>query len=72
MRKHSHPKIKYVIVRNMATDTYSVQYVPTSENLSHHESEGEARTAVQRYEAADKRRADHERKVAPREILHRQ
>ena len=55
-------RIEYVIVRNVAqypavVDTYSVVVLGSHENLSHHESESEARAAVKRYKEADQRRA---------------
>lgn len=39
-----------------AIPTFIVVYLPTNENLSHHENMSEARAAVKRYEAADARR----------------
>jgi hypothetical protein len=52
---------KYSIVETQKPDdpapTYSVRFLPTGENLSHHETRSEARAAMRRYEAADKRRA---------------
>jgi hypothetical protein len=39
-----------------AVPTFVVVYLPTNENLSHHESMAEARAAVRRYQAADTRR----------------
>lgn len=56
-----HPGTSYVIVRNVAqypavADTWTVVYFPTHENLSHYESESEARAAVRRYKDADARR----------------
>lgn len=53
---------KYVIARTPSPpeaehsgDTFTVVW-QSRENLSHHETEAEARAAIRRYEAADKRR----------------
>jgi hypothetical protein len=63
-----HPETRYVIVRQVAqypavADTWTVVYYRTNENLSHHESEGEARAAVKRYKQADQRRARQARPI---------
>jgi hypothetical protein len=53
-------KHHYAIARHRGehetASTYTV-ICDNRENLSHHESEQEARAAIKRYEAADKRRA---------------
>jgi hypothetical protein len=53
---------EYKIIRSNAQypavfDTWTVIVVEGSEAISHHESEAEARAAIKRYQAADRRRA---------------
>lgn len=57
MTQH-HAVKKYTIAREdgLIADTFTVVY-DGRENLSHHESAPEARAAIVRYEAADRRRA---------------
>jgi hypothetical protein len=38
------------------SETWAVVYIPSNENLSHHETLFGALTAIQRYKAADERR----------------
>jgi hypothetical protein len=49
---------QYTIAHDRNTDTFTVVYDETRENLSHHESLAEARAAIRRYQAADKRRQE--------------
>lgn len=63
-------KPQYVIVRQVAqypavADTWSVVYGDANEAISHHEHEDDARAAVARYKAADKRRAPEEQRYDP-------
>lgn len=60
---------RYVIVRQIAhypavADTWTVVCGGANEHVSHHETEGEARSAVARYKAGDKRRAAQARRQA--------
>lgn len=41
---------------NFYTGTWTVVYLPTNENLSHHEGRSAALATIKRYEAADARR----------------
>lgn len=41
----------------MMNETWAVVYLPSNENISHHETKGEALAAIERYKAADNRRA---------------